>query len=232
MRATVLLTVLAGCASDNSITQLCGFDRDAFNIEDVSVLQEAQAFGGMHDAVILHFDTTNLPETSAWRVSSVEVLPMIPQADADTFQDGQSVTVQVFDGDDPTVAPLYEVRQKFEKGLLDWEDVTLSNPENTPQKRQTMAWWNFNFEDTIPTTGLTSDDYIVGVAWGQAGLPTLGYSKYNLDCSVNWTDYDDGFGWVLNGATSGDECNWPMLRVHVQVLEERASCDGGSVAVQ
>jgi hypothetical protein len=232
MRAILGVLLLSACANDNSITQLCGHERDAFNIEDVSVLQEAQAFSGMHDAVILDFDSAELPEGSAWRVESVEILPMIPQSDVDTYRDGQDVTVQVFDGDNPDVAPAYAVTQTFDRGLLAWDDVTLSSPENTAEKRQTKAWWTFPFDDAIPTTGMAGPSYIVGVEWDHSGAPTLGYSKYNLDCAVNWTDYDDGVGWVLNGDTGGKECNWPMLRVHVQVLEERANCEGDSVVVR
>jgi hypothetical protein len=80
---------------------------------------------------------------------------------------------------------------------------------------------------------MTGPDYLVGVKWDSTGLPTLGYSNFNRSCALNWTDYADGRGFVLNSdASMGDECSWPMLRVHLEILEERAECESGSVAIE
>jgi hypothetical protein len=233
MRALVpVLVLVAGCSSDHEITLLCSHDATGFDIEDVSVLQDGQGYGGMHDAVILEFDDSTLPEGATWRVRSVDIMPIIPRAAFNDFVDGETVSVEVFDGDDPDSAPVFTVSQPFDKNALEWTDTTLEDPY-TAVPAEKFAWWTFDFTEEIPTSGLESGTYMVGVVWeGSSGHPPLGYSNFNRPCDKNWTDYADGAGWVLNGATSGDECSWPMLRVQPEVLQEQASCDGGSAAVE
>ncbi len=224
------LVVGSACASDHGIGGLCGTPQQGFDIEEASVLQDGQAYWGMHDAVILDLDT-ELPAGAGWRVAGVDIMPLIPSSQFDAYNDGDSVTVEVWDADDPGSAP-FSVTQTFHKGELDWQTVALTNPVTAPSGEQEQAWWNFPFVDTIPTTGMTSTRYLVGVHW-PSGEPPLGYSNFNRPCDRNWTDYADGFGWVLNSDNGSlDECSWPMLRVNIEVLEQAAECEGESYAVE
>jgi hypothetical protein len=67
----------------------------------------------------------------------------------------------------------------------------------------------------------------VGVNWDTSGAPPLGYSNFNNSCSANWTDYNAGVGWELNGINNpGVNCSWPMLKVNLEVLEQSDECEG------
>jgi hypothetical protein len=233
MRIVVALPLVAACASDHGITGLCGREQEGFDIEEVSVLQDAQAYIGMHDAVVLDLDPEMVPAGSVWRVRSVEILPMIGASFFDFYPDGQRVSVEVWDGTDPTATAPFKVTQTFDKGALVWEDVFLSNPASALEQNQKQAWWRFDFGEVIPTSGMTRTQYLVGVVWEDSFDPTLGYSNFELPCDRNWTDYDDGRGWVLNtGQTTGDECSWPMLKVNLEILTESADCDGTSYDIE
>lgn len=234
MRPALLVPVLLlpACASDHGVTGLCSTPQLGFDIEEASVLQDAQAYPGMHDAVILEFDDSELPEGAAWRVKSVEIMAMIGASEFGSFADGQSVSVEVWDADDPYAAP-WVATQTFDKDALEWDSVTLTNPESAWELNQRFSWWRFDFTDEIPVEGLTGPEYLVGVVWDFNAEPALGYSNFNRSCSLNWTDYADGFGWVLNSDNgSGAQCSWPMLRVHLEVLEEADECDGERIDIQ
>jgi len=226
-----LFALGTACVSDSGVSGICGTETNGFDIEEASSLEDAQGFWSMHDAVVLDFDPSTLPAGAKWRVKSVEILPMIGEMEFGYYSDGQRVTVEVWDADDPHGTP-YTVTQTFSTDDHEWEDVHLTSPSSAWEYDQKQAWWRFDFSDTIPVTGMTSPTYIVGVSWDSSGLPTLGYSNFNRPCSLNWTDYDDGRGFVLNSdAGSGSECSWPMLRVHLEILEERAVCEGSSVEI-
>lgn len=235
MRLALVTTLLAlgiACVSDHGVTGLCGTPVQGFDIEEASVLQDAQAYWDMHDAVILDIDDAEIPVGANWRVKSVEIMPMIGATEFTWYTDGQTVTVEVWDADDPHGTP-YRVSQVFRVDEHEWDDTYLSNPTTAWEYNQKQTWWSFDFSETIPTTGMTGPRYLVGVAWDSSAQPALGYSNFNRACSLNWTDYADGRGWVLNSsAGSGDECSWPMLRVHLEVLEEAEVCEGGSVAIE
>ena len=223
--------LLGACGSDSGLTQLCGHQEEGFDIEEASVLEDGQGYPGMHDAVVLEWDQLDtLPADATWRVKSVDIMPMIPTADFSAFQDGQGVSVEIWDADSPDAQP-FTVMQQFDKAALEWHQTHLDDPY-TAAPNESFAWWTFDFTDTIPTSGLTGPEYLVGVAWGGSGSPPMGYSNFNRPCELNWTDYADGRGWVLNGQTAGDECSWPMLRVEIEVLQEQAVCDEDSVQIE
>jgi len=228
-----LLTSLSGCSSDHSLGSLCGAPQRGFDITEASVLQDTQGYWGMHDAVVLSFDTSSLPAGAAWRVKSVEIMPMIGDSSFSSYVDGQAVSVEVWDDDNPLTATPWTVTQTFRKDELEWSDVYLSSPASTFEFNQKQAWWRFGFDDVIPTTGMAGETYLVGVSWPSDSVPTLGYSNFNNPCDANWTDYADGFGWVLNtGTTSGNECSWPMLRVNLEVLQVASECTGDSFSYE
>jgi hypothetical protein len=229
-RFVSLVVVLGACNSDHQVLQLCARDEDGFDIEEASTLEDAQAYPFMHDAVILEFDTSAMPADATWRVRSVDILPMIALVEFDDFDDGQAVSVEIWDADDPQSTDPYVVTQAFDRDALSWEDVTLSNPTTATYPSQRKAWWSFDFGDEIPTSGLTGPEYLVSVSWTGEALPALGYSNFNNACSRNWTDYGDGAGWVLNDGAL--ECSWPMLRVNLEVLEQQQFCSEESEVVE
>ena len=68
---------------------------------------------------------------------------------------------------------------------------------------------------------MNSETFLVSVFWQSARSPAVGYSRYNRPCDENWTDYGDGFGWVLNTRarlfpSAGNDCNHPMFRRNVE----------------
>lgn len=234
MRITTLSFVLAlhvACASDNGVTGLCGIPESGFDIEEASTLEDAQGYPYMHDAVVLDYNDASLAAGDAWRVRSVEIMPMIGKIGFDFFSDGQQVTVEIWDANNPQGTP-YKVTQTFRKDDHDWERVTLQNPSTAWETDQVFAWWEFDFSEVIPTTGMTEGEYLVSVAWDGSGLPAVGYSNFNNPCDKNWTDYGDGFGWVLNSDMGSlDECSWPMIRVEMEVITRAVECEAGSVSI-
>ena len=125
----------------------------------------------------------------------------------------------------------WAVDVEIDPDSLDWQPVTLSQDAFWASARneleQHQAWMSFDFTDVIPEEGMTSGRYTVGVAWRNNGLPTIGYSNFNLACSANFTDYGDG-RWELNSADGdGAECSWPMMRVSVETRTvDDGTCDG------
>ncbi len=221
---------ISGCAQD-SLGRWCTFDESSFDIEEVSVLEDAMGEMNVHDAIVLDYDTSNLAPEATWRVGTVEALVMIPQSQFDSYPESITLAVEVFDASNPTLAAPWVIEQTLDKAALNWESVTLSSPDLATEYQQQQAWWSFDFTDVIPETGMTSSTYMVGLYWRAGNLPTIGYSNFNRPCDRNWTDYSDGFGWILNserynglGLVDPNSCNWPMLRVNVEVREERSNC--------
>jgi hypothetical protein len=230
----MLTLLLFACASDYSVHELCVEHEEGFDIEAVSVLQDAAGYPGSRDAVTLRLDPG--PEVEAWRVARVEVLAMVPAWAFDDYDGGDVLQIDVFDGSDPRDDAHYSVRQPIEPDELDWEPVELPPDAHWAGLRgelvQRQAWMSFDLSGEIPEEGLQSETTTIGVTWGDRGLPTIGYSNFNLDCGANWTDYGDG-RWEANGA-DGDqmECSWPMLRVELETRSYADSCTGASAAVE
>ncbi len=221
--------LVAGCTSDQGITTICAHDEAGFDIEEASTLEDAQSYPGMHDAVILDFELPNqLSSDATWRIKAVEIYPMVDDFWFEFWEGGESVTVEVFDGDNPD-AERFTVTQRLDKEALEWESVFLDSPSSTLSQNHQAAWWSFDFTQEIPQSGLSCTNCLVGVAWDSTGSPPVGYSNFNRPCDKNWTDYADGQGWVLNEGSSDTQCSWPMLRVTLEVLEERAQCDENTV---
>ena len=89
---------------------------------------------------------------------------------------------------------------------------------------QMSAWIKYDFLSQIPEEGMTSDQYLVSVAWGNVSNLAVGYSNFNLACDKNWTDWGDGF--VLNSTTAGaNECSWPMFRLELETRRYADNCD-------
>ena len=114
-------------------------------------------------------------------------------------------------------------------GCNNWQPITL--PWDAAIAGQTFAyeqygaWVTFDFSSVIPETGMTSSNYIAGAKWNPTGVPAVGYSNFNLDCTVNWTDYGDGV-WVLNSVNTSSQfqCSWPMMNVEIEI-DRADECD-------
>ena len=229
---TTSIAIGTACNSDRGITGLCGSTEPGFDIEEASVLQDAQGYTGMHDAVQLTFEgAADLPEGAVWRVRSVEIMPMIDPIFG-FGADGSWVTVEVWDADNPLQVEPYRVRKQFFEADHEWTEVQLSSPSTAFPGTHLQTWWRFGFEEVIPASGMDSSNYLVGVNW-DTGTPPLGYSNFNNPCSRNWTDYDDGLGWVLNeDQDAGGSCSWPMLRVNLETIERVSDCQGERYEVE
>ena len=225
----LLCLLLVGCAED-SLTYVCVNEEPSFDIEQVSSLEDSMGMARGHDAVILDYDDTQLPEGGTWRVSSVDLLLMIPASEFDYYPTNIRLSIEVFDGINPSTTAPWVVEQIVDTSTLEWSDVWLSNPDQARERDQRQAWWRFDFSSVIPEAGMQSSSFVVGAAWSASNLPTIGYSNYNRPCNRNWTKYDDTSDWVLNSqrevvsASNPNRCNWPMLRVNVEERHEAESC--------
>jgi len=218
---------LSAC-SEYDLKRLCVEVNDGFDIEEVSVLQDAAGYPGAQDAIILNHDASGLGPDSSWRVVSVDIMPMFSDWALDFYGDDALITVKVWDGSDPTASTPWEVTKRIVKSDLSWADVTLPSDSATAGSTgsfdQKWAWANFDFSDVIPDTGMNSEDYLVGITWNTLGIPAVGYSNFNLACDKNWTDW--GSGWQLNSTTaSAEECSWPMLQVGIETSRYQENCE-------
>lgn len=150
----MLVVLLAGCGSDQALSsRWCAGEAAAFDIEEISVLEDAQGIVMGHDALELQLEV-EVPEGARWRVRRVDVMPILPRDAAETYADGQKLTVEVWEGRDPTATTPWTVEQRFHVDELTWEDAWLAHPNSTAEHRWTRAWWSFDFGETIPVEGM------------------------------------------------------------------------------
>jgi hypothetical protein len=230
-----MLMVTVGC-SDYSVSTLCVEKGSGFDIEEVSVLQDAAGYPDNRDAVVLERSIGELQTGESWNITHIDVLAMVPEWVFGDYSGGDVLTIELYDADSPVGAEPFRVSRAIDVDALEWEKLRL--PETAfwagirEELDQRKAWMRFDFEGVIPEGGLNSAQYTVAVSWASKGLPTIGYSNFNLDCGKNWTDYGDG-AWELNSADGdGSECSWPMLRVGVETRTFAEDCDGESVALE
>jgi hypothetical protein len=224
----MLLFALLACAPDYAVHEICLETHDGFDIEAVSVLQDAAGYPGSRDAVVL--DLAPGGDVEAWQVSGVDVLAMVPAWVFDSYGGGDVLTVDVFDGHNPTNAQVWSVSQGIDMDSLQWERVQLPPDAFWAGLRdeldQYQAWMHFDFSELLPEEGLHAEYTTIGLTWSGSGLPTVGYSNFNMDCSRNWTDYGDG-RWEENGADGdGMECSWPMMKVQLETRRFADECNG------
>ena len=206
----------------------------AFDIEEVSTLQDAvspflaaneTALGifspWYRDALILDYTVPESGEGESWRISAVYVLVMVASGRFDMFADGQPLTVEVFDSNDPRTVTGWTKTESVVKGDLEWSDYSLPTDAaisgSFAEYTQKGAWMRFDMTGVIPETGMTADQFVVGIQWETLSQVAVGYSNFNRACNRNWTEWEPGSGWNLNGTSDADlGCSWPMLRVEVE----------------
>ncbi len=228
-----LLLLAVGC-QDYNLTQICDATDPSFDIEEVSTLEDAVGAGMVEaDGVVLDYDLGALPTDGVWRVMSVDILLMVPQARFDNFPDGKEMTVEVVIANDPTdtEALAWSLTQGAVLGDLDWEEhVFTETPAESSETEYFRAWWTFDFSALTSGQGTTEPQFFVDVIWtDDSTSPAVGYSNYNNACDRNWTIYDDATGWELNserpgGGGADDTCSWPMFRVNTGVTWEAEEC--------
>ena len=231
MRSVILLGVLTACNNDfksssqeikEGVIRTCTEESNAFDIEDVSTLQDAMSgtdCNCLGDAVVIDWSGEGLASDVTWRVSSVEILIMIPEDLVSSFQDGNTMRVSVYDADNPLDVAPYVQELEVNRVDLFWDAYTLA--ENAAHAgvdgefEQVGAWMPFDFREIIPATGMSSRKFLVGVEWPEPKDIAVGYSNFNRSCSYNWTNYGDG--WIRNSErANSSECSWPMMRIHVE----------------
>jgi hypothetical protein len=205
----------------------------AFDIEEISSLQDAVSphLASLHplgiynpwyrDALILDYIVPEAGEGESWRISAVNVLITVAAVRFDMHPDGLPLTVEVFDSSDPRVVPGWSVTKLVNLDELTWSDYVLPADAAISgtflEHNQKGAWMRFDMTDIIPETGMSSSQFVVGVQWDMLSQVAIGYSNFNRACDRNWTEWDPGSGWQLNGdASTSDHCSWPMLQVELE----------------
>lgn len=209
---------------DNSSDEECTESYVAFNIEEVSTLQDAVSLsvaGWNQDAVVLSFDDSILSANQTWRVSAVEILVLISDAYYPHFTDGQEINIQVFDAPTPQVTSFWTMTKGIVRSEHNWMSYTL--PQDAyhaslyGEFQQQGTWVRFNTTEVIPSSGMGSSEFLVGVMWEEPGMVKVGYSNFNQDCERNWSNY--GSGWGLNSENPEFfGCSWPMMRVEIEII--------------
>ena len=227
MKSNLLFTAvfLSSACSEYDIKQLCVNTNNAFDVEEVSVLQDAAAYPGARDAIVMNFDSGDFAADEGWRVATVEILAMIPTWEFDWYDDSANIAIEIYDANNPNTVNPWVVTQTIKRSDWEWRDVQLPQGSATATDPDQMrAWVSFDFTDIIPESGMTSDQYLVSVAWPPNSNLTVGYSNFNLACDKNWTDWGDGFS--LNSTTANAfECSWPMFRLELETRKYEDSCN-------
>lgn len=200
----------------------CVEESTAFDIEEVSTLQDAFGLPRVQDGLTLALDPGTLPNGATWRPSSVEVLVMYPEWYFDRYDDSNVLTVHFY----PTATPRGEQpisqRIQIQKDALAWEPLRLPADADWSgdDRDQMSAWLTFDLSDLVAEEGYTTTEYFVSLQWDNIGYPNVGYSNFELNCAQNWTDYGNG-QYVQN---SGQDCSWPMFKIEIETLEP-GDCD-------
>ena len=176
---------------------------------------------------MLNFDDSNLAANQTWRVSAVELLLLISAAHFPNFTDGQEIHIQVFDSDDPNTGDFWTMTQAIVRSEHSWSDYTLPNDAwyagTYGEFEQKGTWIRFDTRTVIPSSGMTSSEFLAGVLWEPPGMVKIGYSNFNQDCERNWSNY--GSGWGLNSENPEFfGCSWPMMRIEVEIITT-GDCD-------
>ena len=212
--------------SDYSVSQLCSIKSGGFDIEEVSILQDAFGEPLLRDALIFEKETDHLQAGEYWRPYSVEIMVMLPVWFFYEYDDSYSLEVEIWDGNNPNNSDPFVVQRDIILEEEDWEYITLpANAATASSLEQMRAWIYFDFSQVIPETGFFDNTYIVGVKWSEQGLPAVGYSNYELPCDRNWTNRNDGNGWNLNSTIGfSADCSWPMMKISVEELVRNDEC--------
>jgi hypothetical protein len=220
-----MILFLLSC-TDYSVNRLCSVKSGGFDIEEVSILQDAFGEPFLRDALIFEKEIDHLQAGEYWRPYSVDIMVMLPVWYFYEYDDSYTLEVEVWDGDNPETSDPFVVQRDIILEEEEWEHIVLpSNAATTSSLEQMRAWLSFDFSEVIPETGFFNDTYVVGVKWSEQGEPAIGYSNYELPCNRNWTNYNDGNGWNLNSTIGYDSnCSWPMMKISIEEFVRNKEC--------
>jgi hypothetical protein len=193
----------------------CVEDSTAFDIEEISGLQDAFGLPDVRDGLTLSVTADHVEGDKRWRPTEVEVLVSYPAWYYDFYDDSNSLTVSFYASGTPTGAR-YSKTVPIRKDGMDWAPLTLPAEADWSggDREQMAAWLKFDLDSVVPDDGFRTTDYFVALEWDGMGFPYVGYSNFNLDCTKNWTDYGTG-SYVQN---SGTDCSWPMLKIEIETI--------------
>jgi hypothetical protein len=194
----------------------CVESSTAFDIEEVSGLQDAFGLAQVRDGLMLELDESYLEGERTWRPVSVEVLVMYPTWYFDFYDDSNELSVNFHPTATPAGSAAFSKTIQIRKSDLDWSPLTLPAGADwsADDLNQMAAWLEFDLSDVVPETGFRTTDYFVSLSWDSMGFPNVGYSNFELNCAQNWTDYGSG-SYVQN---TGEDCSWPMMKIEVETL--------------
>ena len=194
----------------------CVDSSTAFDIEEVSTLQDAFGLPRVRDGLSLQLAAGALDGDATWRPVSVQVLVMYPDWLFNSYDDSNTLTVHFYPTRSPTQGRPLSKSIRIRKADLSWEPLRLPADADWSgdDRDQTAAWLEFDLSDLAPEAGYTTLDYFVSLEWDNIGYPNVGYSNFELNCAQNWTDYGNG-QYVQN---SGQDCSWPMFKLEIETL--------------
>lgn len=195
----------------------CVESSTAFDIEEVSALQDAFGLPRVSDGLTLRLEPGTLDGGVSWRPVTVQVLVMYPSWFFDSYDDSNALTVHFHPARSPLEAQPISQTIRIRKDELEWSELLLPADADWSgsDRDQISAWLDFDLRDLVPEEGYDITDYFVSLEWDNIGYPNVGYSNFELNCAQNWTDYGGG-GYVQN---SGQDCSWPMLKIEIETLD-------------
>ena len=194
----------------------CVESSTAFDIEEVSALQDAFGLPRVRDGLTLKLESGTIEGDVTWRPVNVKVLIMYPDWFYDFYDDSNALTVSFYPARSPMNTQPISRSIRIRKGDLEWEPLRLPATADWSgdDRDQMSAWLDFDLSELVPAEGYTTTDYFVALEWDNSGYPNVGYSNFELNCTQNWTDYGGG-SYVQN---SGQDCSWPMFKIEIETL--------------
>jgi len=193
----------------------CVEESTAFDIEEVSSLQDAFGLPKVKDGLTLQLDSAPKGDKT-WRPVAVEVLVMYPEWYFEYYDDSNHLTVNFHPSATPSKGQAFTKRVTVKKNDLQWQALRLPADADWSgnDRDQMSAWLRFDLSDVVPEEGFTDPNYFVSLSWDDMGFPNVGYSNFELSCTKNWTDYGNG-QYVQN---SDQDCSWPMFKIEIETL--------------
>jgi len=210
--AMATAAALLGCGDEHLRKIPCVQQQQDFDIEQVSALEGVYLVASGADAVVVDADRSRVPADGTWRVGQVEVLVAVKDAEFADYPRDAALAVEVWDGEKPTASQPWRVSQTLDTSALSWKAEWVAPAEGGAPAAHRLAWWKFDFSAVVPEQGMSASRYIVGLRWTSPQRPLVGASRFNRPCARNWTDYDDGRGWVLTRAEAATPATGPCSR--------------------
>ena len=130
--------IFCSACSEYDIKQLCVNTNNAFDVEEVSVLQDAAAYPGARDAIVMDFDSGDFAADEGWRVVTVEALAMIPTQEFETYNDNYDITIEIYDANNPNTVNPWVITQTVIRSDWEWREIRL--PSDAATAGQIHGW--------------------------------------------------------------------------------------------